>query len=107
MRGDDRFRREMHQQLSEASLVELYEWSYRTAVPGQCFGGSSAFSSGKIADGLAAKARLASKLGQFAVERASGTAESIVKCLLGQIAYESAMKCRIGMAGLSAGRNCP
>ena len=80
---------------------------YRTAVPGQCFGGSSAFSSGKIANGLAAKARLASKLGQFAVERASGTAESIVKCLLGQIAYESAMECRIGMAGLSAGRNCP
>ena len=27
MRGDDRFRHEMHQQLSEASLVELYEWS--------------------------------------------------------------------------------
>ena len=78
---------------------------YRTAVPGQCFGGSSAFSSGKIADGLAAKARLASKLGQFAVERASGTTESIM--LLGQIEYESAMECRIGMAGLSAGRNCP
>ena len=60
---------------------------YRTAVPGQCFGGSSAFSRGKIADGLAAKARLA-------VERASGTTQSIVKCLLGHtvradLAFES------------------
>jgi len=67
---------------------------YRTAVPGQCFGASSAFSSGKLADGLAAKARLASKLGQFAVERASGTTQSIVKCLLGHtvradLAFES------------------
>jgi hypothetical protein len=68
---------------------------------------SSAFSSGKIADGLAAKARLASKLGQFAVERASGTAESIVKCLLPDCVRERAMECRIGMAGLSTGRNCP
>ena len=74
----------MHQQLSEASLVELYEWS----VPdSRCFGASSAFSSGKIADGLAAKARLA-------VERASGTTQSIVKCLLGHtvradLAFES------------------
>ena len=67
---------------------------YRTAVPGQCFGASSAFSSGKIADGLAAKARLASKLGQFAVERASGTTQSIVKFFLGHtvradLAFES------------------
>ena len=43
---------------------------------------------------FAAKARLASKLGEFAVERASGTTQSIVKCLLGHtvradLAFES------------------
>src|SRR5262245_21031944 len=69
MSGNDRLTHEMHHQFAERFLIESVEVkrAYRTAIPGQRFGCGPPFRSDQVADGLAAKARFACKLREFAV----------------------------------------
>src|SRR5262249_36837134 len=70
MRGDDRLQHELHQQLTEARLVQLCQMdgTHRAAVLRQRLGGGAALRRDEIADGLASEIGLAGERRKLGID---------------------------------------